>query len=104
MSSRLLLFAACGSVTLAGCNTVHKNIGMEDPGLGEAAKYDAAVQIIDPDPVYPADAAQPGDNGDKGAQAVKRYRTDKVKPVETMTTSSSSSGGSGSSGSGSGPR
>jgi hypothetical protein len=31
-----------------------------DPGFGEAMRYDMAVQTVDPDPQYPADAAQPG--------------------------------------------
>ena len=51
-------------------------------------KYDAAIQTINPAPVYAADAAQPGSNGDVGAKAVERYRTDKVKQVETMQTTS----------------
>ena len=95
MSSKILLVAA-GALALAGCNTVNKNIGTEDPGLGEAAKYDAALQTINPDPVYPAESAQPGASGAKGAAAVKRYRTDTVKQVESIssTTSSSGSGGS----------
>ena len=58
-------------------------------------KYNAAVQIIDPDPVYDANGAQPGDNGEKGAAAVKRYRTDQVKKVEVMTTTTGSGSGSG---------
>ena len=67
-----------------------------DPGFGEAVKYAAAAQTIDPDPVYAPDGAQPGDNGDKGAHAVKRYRSDAVKEVQMMeTTSGSSSGGGG---------
>jgi hypothetical protein len=95
MSSKALLFAAV-ALALAGCNTVNKNIGMEDPGLGEAAKYNAAVQTINPEPVYTADSAEPGASGVKGAAAVKRYRTDAVKQVEVMTTTTSSSGGGGS--------
>jgi hypothetical protein len=91
MSSKLLLIAAC-SVALGACNTVNKNIGSEDPAIGEAVKYDAAVQTINPDPVYPAGAAQAGDSGVKGAAAAKRYRTDAVKPVESMQTTSGSSG------------
>jgi hypothetical protein len=75
-SKRLLIAASC--LGLAGCNTVDKNIGQEDPYLGEAVRYNAAVQTINPDPVYAADAAQPGDNGKKGADAVKRYRNDQV--------------------------
>jgi len=94
MSSRLLLLAVA-AVALAGCGTMNKNIGQEDPGFGEAVKYNAAIQTINPAPVYAANGAQPGDNGDHGAQAVKRYRTGAVKPLETMGTTS----GSGSSGS-----
>lgn len=92
MSSKVMLIA-CGALALAGCNTVNKNIGSEDPGLGDAPKYDAAIQTINPDPVYPADSAQPGDSGVMGAAAVKRYRTGTVKQVEVMTTTSSTSGG-----------
>ena len=87
MSSRLLLLAA-GTIALGACNTMNKNIGQEDPGLGEAVKYNAAVQTVNPDPVYPAGSAQPGDSGVKGAAAVKRYRSDGVKQVEVMQTTS----------------
>ncbi len=93
MSSKLLLIVA-GTVALGACNTVNKNIGMEDPAIGETVKYNAAVQIINPDPVYPAGAALPGESGVKGAAAVKRYRNDAVKQVEVMTTTSGSTGGS----------
>jgi type IV pilus biogenesis protein CpaD/CtpE len=77
---------------------VNPQTGSVDPGFGEAFKYDMAAQTIDPDPVYAADAAQPGDQGDKAAAAVKRYRTDAVKNVEVMQTTSGGSGG------GSGPK
>jgi len=92
MSSKLLL-APLALVLLAGCNTVNPQTGSVDPGFGEAFKYDVAAQTIDPDPVYAADAAQPGDQGDKGAAAVKRYRTDAVKNVEQVQTTSGGSGG-----------
>ena len=92
MSSKLLI-APLALVLLAGCNTVNSQTGSVDPGFGEAVKYDQAVQTIDPDPVYAADAAQPGDQGDKAAAAVKRYRTDAVKNVEQVQTTSGSSGG-----------
>jgi hypothetical protein len=83
------------AAALSACGTMNKPIGVEDPGMGEAVKYNAAVQTINPAPVYGPNGAQPGSNGDKGAQAVKRYRTDQVKQVETMgTTTGSSSGGS----------
>ena len=58
----------------------------------------AAMQIINPDPVSAEGGAQPGDNGDKGADAVARYRTDQVKDTEPAGDTTRRSGG------GSGPR
>ena len=80
---------------LAGCSAV-------DPGLGEAVRYDMAIQTVNPDPVYPEDGAQPGDNGEKGAEAVEAYRKGETKELKVQTTSSA--GGGGSSGGGSGPQ
>jgi hypothetical protein len=91
------LLLAAGAVALAGCNTAGTHIGDEDPFMGEAVKYNSALQTINPTPVYPATAAQPGDSGVKSQAAAKRYRTDAVKAVETSTTTSGSSGSSGSS-------
>jgi len=97
MSSRLTLIASALLLT-CGCSTGYtKHIGDEDPGLGETVKYNAAMQIINPDPVYPPGAAQPGDNGAKGQAAMKRYRTDTVKKTEAISSTQSSSGGGGSS-------
>jgi hypothetical protein len=95
MSSRLLAISIA-TLSLCACSTVNKNIGQEDPGMGEAVKYDAALQTINPAPVYGPGGAQPGDNGDRGAQAVKRYRSGQVKALETIgtTSGSGSSGGS----------
>ncbi len=98
MSSRLFA-AAAGMLALAACNTVAPQAGSLDAGFGEVVKYNAAVQIIDPDPVYAADGAQPGDSGEKAANASKRYRTDQVKETEPVSAS-----GRGGSGGGSGPR
>ena len=81
MFSRRAFAAAAGCVLLAACQTSsspQRRIGMEDPFMGEAVKYNAAVQTINPDPIYPEDAAQPGDSGAKGAAAVRRYRADDV--------------------------
>lgn len=94
-SSRILL-ASAAILALGACATAGKPIGSEDPGFGEAARYNAALQTINPAPVYGPDAARPGDNGDKGASAVKRYRTDAVKPVETMETTAGTGTTSGS--------
>ena len=91
MSSRLMLIAPA-VLLLAGC-AVDPVSQSFDPGFGEANKYNQAIQTINPDPVYAADAAQPGDHGDKGAHAVKRYRTDAVKEAETIQTSSGTTGG-----------
>ena len=88
MSFKLLAAAPLAVLLLAGCDTINQNNLSPDPGFGETTKYNAAVQIIDPDPVYSAEDAQPGDRGDKGAAAVKRYRTDAVKGVEKQTTTS----------------
>jgi len=95
MSSKrvISLLLASGAFALAGCNTANSHIGDEDPFMGEAVKYNAAIQTINPTPVYPAAAAQPGDLGAKGTEAVKRYRTDKVKQIETMETTGGTSGG-----------
>ncbi len=71
---------------IAACDTVHPN-GSLDPGFGETARYNAALQTIDPDPPVVAGAAMPGDNGARGAAAGRRYRTDTVKPVERIQTS-----------------
>ena len=96
MSSRLLSLATA-ALALGACSTMNKPIGQEDAAFGEATKYNAAVQTINPDPVYQPGDAQPGDNGVKGADAAKRYRSDTVKPVQSMQ-STGGSGGSGSSG------
>jgi predicted small secreted protein len=83
--------AACAA--LAGCNTANTHIGDESAVLGEAIKYDQAIQTINPTPVYSAEGAQPGDNGDKGATAVQHYRKGAVKDVQVMSTQSGSGGG-----------
>ncbi|HEX5237631.1 MAG TPA: hypothetical protein VFW39_04115, partial [Sphingomicrobium sp.] len=94
MSSKRLWIVAAATVALGACNTANTHIGDEDPFLGESVKYDEAIQTINPAPVYPANAAQPGDNGDKGAQAVARYRNGAVKaPAPIQTTSITGGGG-----------
>ena len=98
MSFRRFWITAIACLSLGGCNTVYTHIADEDPGLGEAPKYDAAIQTINPAPVYGPSSAQPGSNGDVGAHAVKRYRTGAVTAIQSLGTS----GSSGSSGGGSG--
>lgn len=101
MSSRLAILAV---FALAGCNTTNTHIGDEDPGMGEAVKYNAALQTINPAPVYTAQDAQPGSSGVQGAAAVERYRTDKVNErhdsqAKTLSTTRRSGGGAGGGGS-----
>ena len=95
MSSKRLWFSVVGCAALASCNTAQTHIGDEDPGIGEAVKYDAALQTVNPAPVYPADSTQPGSNGEVGTKAVERYRTDKVKTPVAQNPSRSITGGGG---------
>jgi hypothetical protein len=92
MSSKLLI-APLAALLLSGClANMNQNPISPDPSFGEATKYNAAVQTIDPDPVYAEGGSQPGDSGAKGTAAVKRYRTDAVKQVEAAQTTSGGSG------------
>ena len=100
MSSKLLIAPLLG--LLAGCTQIYPVSLSADPGMGEALKYDIAVQTIDPDPVYGPDSAQPGDHGERGQKAVDRYRKGAVREVQQIS-SRSSSGGGGSGGGGGGP-
>lgn len=85
---------ALGAAILGGCSTQSGDLALSaDPNFGEAHRYNAAVQTIDPAPVYAADGAQPGDHGEKGAESIERYRTNQVKDVEQIRTSSDSGGG-----------
>lgn len=83
------IVAAAALFALAGCQStpegkrIAPQAGSLDAGFGEVTKHNAAVQIIDPDPVYTAEGAQPGDHGEKAANAAKRYRTDQVKETES---------------------
>jgi hypothetical protein len=104
MSYKLL--AAASLLILTACRTtsdghVAPQAGSLDAAFGEVTKYNAAMQTINPDPVYAEGGAQPGDNGDKGADAVARYRTDQVKDTQPAGATTRRAGGSSG---GSGPR
>ena len=90
MSSRLIVALLITLPLLTGC--MNEPIGQRDPAIGEAVRFNAAIQTINPDPVYAQGSAQPGDSGEHGAKAVEKYRKGTVKPVETMETTTSSSG------------
>ncbi len=88
MRFKSMLVLAGLAVAATGCAPV-------DPGFGEALHYDMAVQTVDPDPQYPADARQPGDHGEKAQKATERYRKGATKPVVQQTVGSGGAGGTG---------
>ena len=87
-----LLIAPVAVGLLAGCDTLDPVSRSVDPGFGEAVKYNAALQTIDPAPVYGELDSQPGSSGAKGAAAVERYRTGQVQDVEQIQTTSGGGG------------
>ena len=78
---------------LVGCETIHPVSESTDPGFGETVKYNAFVQTVNPEPVYAADGALPGQNGQRASDATKRYRSGQVKQLESQGTSGGSGGG-----------
>ena len=78
------------ALLLAGC--MNEPIAQRDPAIGEAVRFNSAIQTINPDPVYAQGSALPGDSGEHGAKAVEKYRKGTVTPVETVGTTTSSSG------------
>jgi hypothetical protein len=97
VSSRLIL-VGLAAATLGACapDGSYTPYAMPPSAFGEALKYDMAVQTIDPDPVYPAGAAEAGTNGDAARAAAERYRKGQVKAVERESTTQTTSGGAGS--------
>lgn len=94
MSSKRISALLAASL-LAGCETIDPVSESTDPGFGESVKYNAAIQTVNPEPVYAAGGALPGQNGQRGAEATKRYRAGQVKETEAQGTSASSGGGPG---------
>ena len=92
MSCKRLPLVIAAIAMLAGCTTAGHEVGQTDAFLGEAVKYNPAVQTINPDPVYGPGTAKPGDNGEKGAAAVERYRTDQVNDRHRKEVKSSAGG------------
>lgn len=92
---RVILVGACALLATA-CSTPEPNTVQIDPGMGEAVSWNKEAHIINPDPVYPADALPAGANGERSADAMERYRKGQVKDLERVeTTESSGSGGRG---------
>lgn len=90
MNSRLTVALLVALPLLGGC--MNQPIAQRDPAIGEAVRFNAAIQTINPDPVYAQGSAQPGDSGEHGAKATERYRKGTVTPVATMETTTSSEG------------
>ena len=80
---------------LAGCETIHPVSESKDPGFGETIKYNAAVQTVNPEPVYAAGSELPGQNGERAADSTKRYRSGTVKETQSQGTSAGSGGAGG---------
>jgi len=80
-SKAFLLSTGAALLAAGGCAPV-------DPGFSEALHYDMAVQTIDPDPQYPADALNPGYHGEKAQKATERYRKGTTKSLRIESSSS----------------
>ena len=107
MRFKALTISAVSCALLAACATPNpqSRIGEEDPFFGESVRYNAAIQTINPDPVYPEGGMEPGGSGAKGAAAVARYRNDQVNQRHRTEVNAARSGGlSTTQGSGGGPR
>ena len=107
MRFKSLTVSALSCALLAGCATPNpqSRIGEEDRFFGESVRFNAAIQTINPDPVYPEGGMEPGSSGAKGAAAVARYRTDQVNARHRTEVAASRSGGlSTTQSSGGGPR
>lgn len=85
MSFRLIAVLLAVTV-LASCETIDPVSESKDPGFGETVKYNAAIQTVNPEPVYAAGSALPGGDAQRGAAAVKRHRSGQVKEIESQGT------------------
>jgi hypothetical protein len=92
-------------VLAAGCETVDPVSQSTDPGFGEAVKHNAAMHIINPDPVDAPGSAQPGEMGEQGQESVERLRTGEVRDRhKSEVGSAATSGVSTTAGTSSGPK
>src|SRR6476469_8733527 len=71
---------------LAGCTSLPQQATQPAPGFGASVNQNAAVMIIDPQPVRAQDTALPLD-GHRAENAIIRYYTGQVIPPEALTTS-----------------
>lgn len=81
-----LAIGLVSATLLAGCGpTVYRDSTTAIPGYGNAVKQNAAVQIIDPQPVSAANVNIDLD-GRRAGIAIERYRTGTVIPPEELRT------------------
>ena len=94
---RTAFLAVAGALAalLAGCTSPPIQATDRLAGFGDSINQNAAVMIIDPQPLRARDTALPLD-GHRAEIAIIRYYTDTVIPPEALTTAnigSSASGG-----------
>jgi len=76
------LFLGVAAATLAACQN---NYPLRQ-GYGDSVEHNAAVQIIDPNPVT-AEAGAPDLNGRRAAVAIDNYENANVEEVQAESTS-----------------
>jgi hypothetical protein len=95
MSFKRIAVLLAAPLLIAGCETVDPVSESHDPGFGEAVKFNAAVQTVNPEPVYAAGGELPGGSGQRGTDATKRYRSGQVKETQSEGTSGGRGAGGG---------
>jgi len=74
-------------LSLAGCTSLPQQSTDPNPGFGASLYQNAAVMIIDPQPLRAEDTLLNLD-GHRAELAILRYYTDTVIPPQALTTSS----------------
>jgi hypothetical protein len=86
MRKRLAIVFASATLLAACAPNVYQDSTTPFAGYGNAVKQNAAVMIIDPQPVSAANVDIDFD-GRRGGIAIERYRTGTVIPPEELRTS-----------------
>ena len=86
MTRRIAIVLASAALLAACAPSVYQDSTTPMPGYGNAVKQNAAVMIIDPQPVSAANVEIDFD-GRRAGIAIERYRTGTVIPPEDLRTS-----------------
>jgi hypothetical protein len=86
MRKRLAIVLTSAALLAACSPTVYQDSDTPFPGYGNAVKQNAAVMIIDPQPLSAANVEIDFD-GRRAGIAIERYRTGTVIPPEDLRTS-----------------